>query len=121
MVAAAAGGAVHALQGDLALSWPVLGPALLVTIAGDSLINPFFVCDRYGSNPVRVARRATRDTFDNGHFNFPGQTFGAWVFAARSYLVSWGRRSRRSTRPRSTSSSSVVRSPPGTCCARSGR
>lgn len=72
------------------LSWLVLRPALLITISLDDFINPFYVYDKYGSNPWRVAWRASRDVFRNGHFNVIGQIFGAWVFAAWNYLISWG-------------------------------
>jgi hypothetical protein len=76
--------------GYLALSWLVLRPALLVTISGDDLINPFDIYDRYGSNPIRIVTKMTPDVLHNGHFNVPGQIFGAWVFAAWNYLISWG-------------------------------
>ncbi len=37
-----------------------------------------------------MAWRAAVDVFRNGHFNVIGQVFGAWVFTAWSYLISWG-------------------------------
>ena len=72
------------------LSWIVLRPALLITISLDDFINPFYVFDKYGSNPARVAWRAARDVFRNGHFNVIGNVVGAWVFAAWNHLISWG-------------------------------
>ena len=68
----------------------MLRPALLITISLDDFINPFYVYDKYGSNPWRAAWSASRDVFRNGHFNVIGQVFGAWVFAAWNYLISWG-------------------------------
>ncbi|MEO5900702.1 MAG: hypothetical protein ABIR68_11325 [Ilumatobacteraceae bacterium] len=76
--------------GFLVLSWVVLRPALLITISLDDFINPFYVYDKYGSNPWHVASRATADVFRNGHFNVVGQVFGAAVFASWNYLISWG-------------------------------
>ncbi|MCU1504014.1 MAG: hypothetical protein JWM12_3368, partial [Ilumatobacteraceae bacterium] len=76
--------------GYLALSWLILRPALLITISLDDFINPFYVYDKYGSNPWHVVSRATRDVFRNGHFNVIGQVFGAAVFASWNYLISWG-------------------------------
>jgi hypothetical protein len=76
--------------GYLALSWLILRPALLITISLDDFINPFYVYDKYGSNPWHIASRATRDVFRNGHFNVIGQVFGAAVFASWNYLISWG-------------------------------
>ncbi len=76
--------------GYFALSWLILRPALLIMISLDDFINPFYVYDKYGSNPWHITARATRDVFRNGHFNVIGQVFGAAVFASWNYLISWG-------------------------------
>ncbi|MEO6157495.1 MAG: hypothetical protein ABIQ39_07670, partial [Ilumatobacteraceae bacterium] len=76
--------------GFLVLSWIVLRPALLITISLDDFVNPFFVYDKYGSNPWHLAANTTRDLFRNGHFNVVGEVFGAFVYASWNYLITWG-------------------------------